>query len=113
MLGTWPLTVGAVFYFLYAAGLIAALTQGFVTGDPRVSAPFATLAIVLALVATGIGLAMLRARRRRSAWLIWIVGAVASLAGLTAGFVGWIVGAVILAPMLFGMLGVSRVNDDG
>lgn len=113
MLGTWPLTVAAVVYFIYAVGLIAALAQGYATGDPRVSGPFVIVAVALAIFSAGLGLGMLRVRRGKNLWLIWMVGGTASLAGLTAGFVGWVFGVVMILPLLFGMLGVPRLNDDG
>ena len=113
MLGTWPLLVGAVLYFVYAVGLIAALVQGYATGDARISGAFVIVAVILAVFSTGLGLAMLGARRGQKSWLVWMAGGVASLAGLSAGFVGWAFAAAIISPLLFGMLGVPRVKNDG
>ena len=56
MLGTWPLLVGAVLYFVYAVGLIAALVQGYATGDARISGAFVIVAVILAVFSTGLGL---------------------------------------------------------
>jgi hypothetical protein len=113
MLGTWPLSVGATVYFIYGTVLIVAPLYGYWSGDPRISYAFALIAVLLAAASAGLGLAMLRARRGRTSWLVWMGGATGSFAGLCLAFVGWVSAAVILSPLLFGMLGLSRRKDDG
>jgi hypothetical protein len=69
-------------------------------------------AVALAALSAGLALAMLAARRGGTNWLLWLGGTTGTLAGFSAALVGWIHAAVIVSPLLFGMLGLSRAQDD-
>ena len=113
MLGSWPLTVGAIFYFTYSVALIGAPLYAYLTGDPRFSNAAVFVALFLATVCALLGVAMIKARRGNTSWLAWVGGAAASLGGLGLFTVGWVNVAVFLLPMVFGFLGLSRKQHDG
>src|SRR5712691_1921366 len=81
---TWPITVGAVLYFLYAAAFLTYSLAAYFVGDAKLSAARALLGAFVAFVCGVLGTALLRAKDGNTGWLLWTGGAAGALAGMSA-----------------------------
>ena len=106
---TWPITVGAVLYFLYAAAFLAYSLASYFVGDAKLSAARALFGGFLALVCSILGVALLRAKDGNMDWLRWTGAAVGALAGMSAG---WLGAVLFLLPLAFGLWGLRRAQHD-
>lgn len=110
---TWPLAVGAVLYFIYALAFMSVVLYAILAGDPRVSRAGAIFGIFISGVFVVLGFGMFKAKLGNTAWLPWVSGTAASLAGLVLFAAGWVGAVAILAPILFGALGLSKAKNGG
>jgi hypothetical protein len=108
MVGTWPLTVAAVVYFAYAAVFIGGTLYAHLIKDPRFSVAFALVGVFVAAFCAALGVAMLKAKRGDTSWLIWVGSAAGSLGGFSLFAAGWFNVALFLSPMMLGLLGSWR-----
>ena len=104
---TWPITVGAVLCFLYAAAFLAYSLAAYFVGDAKLSAARALVGAFVAFICGILGTALLRAKDGNTGWLLWTGGAAGALAGMSTGWLGTV---LFLLPMAFGLWGLLQTQ---